>query len=114
MEAIETIMAALSAVTPSPVTGSWTGDPNADHIVVTPLYETTTLEADNASTWVEDLADVHLYTAGNYIPLKKSVLAALSAAGLFIDDRRYIEYNTGTKLHHYAITAGMSRPDEED
>lgn len=77
------------------------------YVTMIPLYDGFDVFADNKP--VMDFSEVELavYSKGNYLKLVKDITALLIDEGFTITNRRYIEYEKDTKLHHYIIDVAM-------
>lgn len=77
------------------------------YIVITPLYEGFDVFADNMPSIEVSEIELAVYSRGNYLKLVKDISALLINAGFTITNRRYLEYEKDTKLHHYIIDVAM-------
>jgi len=77
------------------------------YITLIPLYDEFDVYADNKP--VIDIKEVQLaiYKKANYIELVEQITRLLIEAGFTITNRKYIEYEEDTKLHHYVIDVAM-------
>ena len=74
------------------------------YIVITPLEERNDDIADDTELTETSVADVNLYCRGDYQTTKNTMKTSLKSAGFFIEDRRYVAYETDTEHHHYVFT----------
>lgn len=91
-----------------PVTINQNADKSASkYVTLIPLYDGFEVYADNKP--VIDIKEVELaiYTKGNYLELVEQITRLLIEAGFTITNRKYIEYEEDTKLHHYVIDVAM-------
>ena len=84
-------------------TGVFSGAAPDAYMVITPLSDSFGLIADNRPQAEVQEARLSLYAKGNYTKHKNAAVRALLDADFTITDRRYIEYETDTSYHHYAI-----------
>ena len=94
-------------------TGIFTETAPDKYIVVVPLVDNFGVHADNAP--VVDVQEVRLslYSQGNYIKDKNSLVKMLLGADFTITDRRYIGYETETGYCHYAVDVAKHYEMEE-
>ena len=72
-------------------------------MVIVPLTDTFELHADNTPGFEVQEARLSLFSKGNYMKTKNSMVRSLLASDFTITDRRYIERENDTGYHHYAI-----------
>ena len=84
-------------------TGVFSGKAPDTYLVITPLSDSFELHADNAPGCETQEARLSLFTKGSYTKLKNALVRALLGADFYINDRRYIGFETETGYHHYAI-----------
>lgn len=84
-------------------TGVFEGTAPETYVVIVPLTDTFELHADNAPGCDIQEARISLFSKGNYIKIKNSIVRGLLASDFTITDRRYIERENDTGYHHYAI-----------
>ncbi len=84
-------------------TGVFEGTAPETYVVIVPLTDTFELHADNAPGCDVQEARLSLFSKGNYIKIKNSIVRGLFASDFTITDRRYIERENDTDYHHYAI-----------
>lgn len=77
------------------------------YIVIIPLYEGFDVFADNMPSIEVSEIELAVYSKGNYLKLVKDISALLINEGFTITNRRYLEYEEDTKLHHYIIDVAM-------
>ena len=77
------------------------------YIILIPLYDGFDVYADNKPTIEIQEVQLAIYCKGNYLALKKQITMLLIDAGFIITNRKYIEYEEDTKLHHYIIDVAM-------
>lgn len=90
-------------------TGLFSESPKDEYAVITPISENFVLYADNKP--IIDVADfrISLFSKGNYNNLKDQIVTALLEADFYIFDRRYINYESDTGYHHFAIDCGKEQ-----
>jgi len=73
------------------------------YLVLTPLWDSFQLFADNKPQL--DVAElrISLFSKGNYRAFKKQITSLLLEAEFTISERMYIGYEEDTGYHHYAI-----------
>lgn len=84
-------------------TGVFEGAAPEMYVVVVPLTDTFALHADNIPGCDIQEARLSLFSKGNYIKIKNSIVQGLLSSDFTITDRRYIERENDTGYHHYAI-----------
>ena len=94
-------------------TGLFSGEAPTEYVVITPLTDSFELFGDNRPVYETQEARLSLYSKGNYITIKNSVLRALLNAGFTVTDHQYIEHEDDTGYHHYAIDAAKPYAWEE-
>jgi len=94
-------------------TGLFSGEAPTEYVVITPLTDSFELFGDNRPEYETQEARLSLYSKGNYITIKNSVLRALLNAGFTVTDHQYIEHEDDTGYHHYAIDAAKPYAWEE-
>ena len=94
-------------------TGLFSGEAPTEYVVITPLTGSFELFGDNRPEYETQEARLSLYSKGNYITIKNSVLRALLNAGFTVTDHQYIEHEDDTGYHHYAIDAAKPYAWEE-
>lgn len=84
-----------------------------EYAVITPLADTYNLFAGNRPEFETQEARLSIYSKGNYLTLKDSILTALLNADFTITARRYIGHEDDTGYHHYAIDVAKIYPIKE-
>ncbi|NMB96339.1 MAG: hypothetical protein GYA02_06985 [Clostridiaceae bacterium] len=83
-------------------------DKNSEsYIIIIPLYDGLDVFADNKPSIEVSEVELAVYSKRNYLILVKDISTLLIDAGFTITNRRYIEYEKDTKLHHYIIDVAM-------
>lgn len=77
------------------------------YVTMIPLYDGFDMFADNKPGMEFSEVELAVYSKGNYLKLVKDITVLLIDAGFTITNRRYIEYEKDTKLHHYIIDVAM-------
>ncbi len=72
-------------------------------IVIIPIADNLGNHADNKPGAQIEEAELALYVKGNYLDLRDRITKLLIEADILISGRRYIEYETNTKYHHYVF-----------
>ena len=103
MNILEEVTALLNELRISFATGHFGGVPPDEYVVIVPLADSFDLAADNRPQMDVQEARLALYSKGNYYLLRQKITNMLFAADFTITDRRYIEFETDTGYHHYAI-----------
>jgi hypothetical protein len=80
-------------------TGIFSGTPPDKYAVLTPLYDSFPLSADDRPLFETQEVRVSLYTKMNYLSLKKTLTKAFLDGGITITERRYLGIDTG--YHQY-------------
>ena len=91
-----------------PAVGEWPGETSRNHITIIPVYDSAT-EADDDDLVVDEYIDCHFFIAGDYTNVKAAAKVALKAAGLAIDEFRYIEC---TNNQHHFVLSVIGRTEE--
>ena len=89
-------------------TGVFSGEAPDAYVVITPLSDTFGAFADNRPQADVQEARLSLYSKGNYIKHKNTIVRALLGADFTITDRCYIEREDDTGYHHYAVDAAKT------
>ena len=84
-------------------TGVFTDKAPDQYMVVVPLSDIFELHADNAPAGETQEARISIFTQGNYIKVKNTVVKALLRDAFTITGRQYIGYETETGYHHYNV-----------
>ncbi len=84
-------------------TGTFSGVPPDDYIVLTPITDEFDLYADNLPAVEVPEVRISLFTKSNYIKKKNQLTRILLEADFVITDRRYIGHEDDTGYYHYAI-----------
>lgn len=77
------------------------------YVTIIPLYDGLDVFADNKPSIEVSEIELAVYSKGNYLKLAKDITALLIDAGFTITNRKYLEYEKDTKLHHYIIDVAM-------
>ena len=73
------------------------------YAVLVPLSDTFSLYSDNLPCLNIEEVRISLYSKENFLTLKTHILKALISADFTITDKRYLEYESESGYHHYAI-----------
>lgn len=84
-------------------TGTFSGVPPDEYIVLTPMTDEFGLYADNLPSVEVPEVRISFFTKSNYIQKKNQLTRILIEADFVITDRRYIGHEDDTGYHHYAI-----------
>ena len=84
-------------------TGSFQKKPPDVFLVLTPMTETFPEHADNAPQFTQPEVRLSLYAKSSYTRLTDTLVRQLLQADFTVTNRQYIEYETDTGYHHYAI-----------
>ena len=103
MNILSDLYIALSALDIPIETGVFKDEAPERYIVIVPMVESFDLHADNAPGVDVQEVRLSLYSQGNYIKDKNSIVKTLLGADFIITDRRYIGYETETGYYHYAV-----------
>lgn len=103
MSLLSEIKTAVESCGLSVETGVFSSTPPESYVVVTPLADTFELHADDLPGYETQEARLSLFSKGNYMALKKSLVKTLLRADFTITDRRYVGHENDTGYHHYAI-----------
>ncbi len=110
MNILEEITALITSLNIPVETGFFSDTAPDEYAVITPMTDTYELFSDNKPGFEMQEARLSLYSKGNYLAMKSSVLTALLAADFTITARQYIAHEDDTGYHHYAVdTAKLYR-----
>ena len=84
-------------------TGIFSEEAPDTYIVITPLWDTFDLHADNAPGVDIQEARLSLFTKGSYTAMKNNIVRMLLREDFTITDRLYNGYEIGTGYHHYTV-----------
>ena len=84
-------------------TGSFSDNPPAKYVILTPMAESFEVYADNKPQDETQDVRISLFHFGNFIDTKDAIVNAPLEADYTITDRRYIGFDTETGYHNYAI-----------
>ena len=86
-------------------TGVFSGVAPDEYVVIVPLIDDFVFFGDDRPEFESQEARLSLYSKGNYLAMKNSIVRALIAADFTITDRQYIGHEPDTSYHHYAVDA---------
>ena len=98
-------------------TGVFSEKPPDLYLVLTPLVDLFDLYADNLPGFESQEVRLSLFSKGNYMKIKNTLIRTLIGSGFTITDMRYIGHEDDTGYHHYAIDVAKSyrfKLDKED
>jgi len=104
---------ALSSLGIPVETGVFSYTAPEEYLVITPLNELFVF-ADNSPYQEIQQARLSLFTKGNYVSVKNSIVLQLLDADFTISERRYIGREDDTGYHHYAIDVEKEYTTQED
>lgn len=104
---------ALSALNIPVETGVFSDTAPEEYLVITPLNELFVF-ADNRPYQEIQQARLSLFTKGNYITAKNSIVQQLLGADFTITERRYIGREDDTGYHHFAIDVEKEYTTQEE
>lgn len=107
MSLLEELNTIISPIVPIE-TGLFSYTPPDEYLIITPLADTFELHGDNSPGYEVQEAKLSLFTKGNYMQLKNTIVRTLLGADFNITDRRYIGYEEDTGYFHYAIDVAKS------
>ena len=84
-------------------TGVFSGTPPDEYCVLTPLSDNFALFGDDKPLIEIEEVRLSLFSKGNYIRRKNQLVWLLLQADFTITGRRYVEHESDTGYHHYAI-----------
>ncbi|MDY2955787.1 MAG: hypothetical protein SOR80_09530 [Enterococcus cecorum] len=84
-------------------TGVLSEKPPDLYLVLTPLVDLFDLYADNLPGFESQEVRLSLFSKGNYMKIKNTLIRTLIGSGFTITDMRYIGHEDDTGYHHYAI-----------
>lgn len=103
MSILSDLNTVLSAIDIPLETGAFSGVPPDEYIVITPMYDTFEVYADNKPQQEIQEARLSLFVKDSYTTRKNQIVKELLIADFTITDRRYIGHEDDTGFHHYAI-----------
>ena len=86
-------------------TGVFSGVAPDEYVVIVPLIDDFVCFGDDRPEFESQEARLSLYSKGNYLAMKNSMVRALIAADFTITDRQYVGHESDTGYHQYAIDA---------
>ena len=84
-------------------TGTFSGVPPDEYIVITPLADIFEVHADNRPQAETQEARLSLFSKINYIKRKNQIVKALLNADFTITSRLFIGFETDTDYYHFCI-----------
>lgn len=84
--------------------GAWTDSPHpTTYLVATPIADALDIFADNTPSVTVEHVRISVFTTGNYLPLRDQLTALFLEAGITIEARSSITFETETCYHHYVF-----------
>lgn len=87
--------------------------PPDEYLVLTPLFDSFELHADNTPGIDVQEVRISLFSKGNYLKTKSKLIRTLLGADITITARRYIGHEDSTGYHHYAVDTAKEYGMEE-
>lgn len=103
MNILQELNTLLDAITIRVETGVFSDTAPDEYAVITPLTDDFPLFGDNQPEYETQEVRLSLYSKGNYMSMKNSVVKALLNNGFTITGRQYIAHEDDTGYHHYAV-----------
>lgn len=103
MNILEETTALITSLNIPVETGVFSDTAPDEYAVITPMTDTYELFGDNKPGLETQEARLSLYSKGNYLAMKSSVLTALLFANFTITGRQYIGHEDDTGYHHYSV-----------
>ena len=103
MNLLEELNTAMQSMDIPVSTGMFADEAPDTYVVLTPMTDDFPLNADDAPIVEVQEVRISLFTKINPRQTHKNITKALIDAGITIESRQYIEYETDTNYHHYAI-----------
>lgn len=88
-------------------------DPDAFCVII-PLYDDFLGNADDKPIVETEEVELAFYCRGNYLQMRDQITESLIEADISIVSRRYVEFESDTKYHHYIFDVMGIREGEED
>ena len=95
-------------------TGAYTSAAPDCFLVMTPIMDSLPLSADDKPVSEVNEVRLSLYSRDNYLQTATSLTKSLIRSDFVITDRRYVEYETETGYHHYAVDVAKEYEFKED
>lgn len=83
------------------------GKAKETYVTMIPLYDTYKVFSDNKPRIEVTGVQLAVFTKGNYLKTVKKISKALIEDDFTITNKKYIEFEEDTKLHHYVIDVEM-------
>ena len=113
MNILAELTALLGSLNIAVETGVFSDVAPVEYVVITPLLDSFPLFASDSPEFEMQEVRLSLFSKGNYLALKSSIVAALLGGDFTITERRYIGHEDDTGYHHYAIDVAKVYPLEE-
>ena len=113
MSILADLNTALSALDLPIETGVFKDEAPDRYLVIVPMVDSFALHADNSPGVDVQEVRLSLYSKGNYIKDKNTLVKTLLSNDFTVTDRRYIGYETETGYHHYAVDVAKHYQMEE-
>lgn len=84
-------------------TGIFSDTPPKEYVVLTPVTDVFQVFADNVPLFEVREVRISVYCKGNYLNLKKRIVAALLHEDFTITEKKFIEREDDTGYYHYSI-----------
>lgn len=102
MPTLEKIDVALATLSLKHGVGTCKTNPGVQHYVLIPDYDEEFV-ADDTDYFTFENVNIEFYLDDNYRSIVKTARTLLKAAGIFVLDGHYVEFDQNAKLHHYAL-----------
>ena len=113
MSILADLYTALSTLDLPIETGVFKDEAPDRYLVIVPMVDSFALHADNSPGVDVQEVRLSLYSKGNYIKDKNTLVKTLLSNDFTVTDRRYIGYETETGYHHYAVDVAKHYQMEE-
>lgn len=113
MSILADLYTALSALDLPIETGVFKDEAPDRYLVIVPMVDSFALHADNSPGVDVQEVRLSLYSKGNYMKDKNTLVKTLLSNDFTVTDRRYIGYETETGYHHYAVDVAKHYQMEE-
>lgn len=91
-------------------TGAFNASPAPDQFaVLTPIADVYDLHAANEPGVEVEHVRLSVYSKGNYLHLRDLISHALLTAGITVEARTYVGFESDTGFHHYTVDCATYR-----
>lgn len=103
MNILQELNALMDGISIQVETGVFSDTAPDEYAVITPLTDEFPLFGDNYPEYETQEARLSLFSKGNYLNMKNTVVNALLEQGFTITQRQYVSHEDDTGYHNYAV-----------